>query len=70
MRPHSTASRLGYQPPGRRSASEQDVMLQACVHRVPLEIEGGYNRGVIGLGIFPIDREGGGFVVQDLVVDL
>jgi hypothetical protein len=34
-----------------------------------LEIEGRYDGGVIGLGIFSIDGEGGGLVVQDLVVD-
>jgi hypothetical protein len=36
---------------------------------VSLEIEGGYDGGVIGLGIFSVDGEGGGLVVQDLVVD-
>jgi hypothetical protein len=36
---------------------------------VSLEIKGGYDRGVIGLGIFSIDGEGGGLVVQDLVVN-
>jgi hypothetical protein len=34
-----------------------------------LEVEGSNDGRVVGLGIFPVDSEGGGLVVQDLVVD-
>jgi hypothetical protein len=34
-----------------------------------LEVEGRDDRSVVGLGIFSVDSEGCGLVVQDLVVD-
>ena len=56
----------------RRSAIGCDRVQARSVGRQRmsgLEVEGGDDRRVVGLGILPVDSEGGGLVVQDLVVD-
>jgi hypothetical protein len=53
-------------PLTRRNTAQFTVI---SLSSTTLEVEGCDDRGVVGLGIFPVDSEGSGLVVQDLVVD-
>ena len=56
-----------------RAAHSQDLNAEArdagALPSRGLEVERCDDRGVVGLGILTVDGEGGGLVVQDLVVD-
>jgi hypothetical protein len=57
-----------------RAPHSHDLKPEACADAAALpcrglEVERCDDRGMVGLGILTVDGEGGGLVVQDLVVD-
>lgn len=48
---------------------DSDLTAEVSRPAADLEVEGGDDRRVVGLGIFAFDSECGGLVVEDLVVD-